>query len=103
MAPWHEASMFVPPASGSHQHFNAGGTPARYLALHPPRQFRGHAEKVEDRARDQIEYADEDPSIRQRFEAELDKRDLASLMPDEVYRNRDFQWTYRDAEAQAAT
>ncbi len=102
VAPWHEASMFVPPGKWFHQHFNAGGTPARYLALHPPRQFRGHAEKIEDRARDQIEYADEDPWIRERFEAELDKRALTTLMPDEVYRDRDFQWTYRDAEPQAA-
>ena len=94
--------MFVPPGKWFHQHFNAGGTPARYLALHPPRQFRGHAEKIEDRAKDQIEYAAEDQWIRERFETELDRRELTSLMPDEVYQDSNFEWTYKDAEPQAS-
>jgi mannose-6-phosphate isomerase-like protein (cupin superfamily) len=93
--PWREGSMFVPPEKWFHQHFNVGSTPARYLALHPLKQFAGYAEKVEDQARDQIEYVDEDPAIRQRFEAELAQRGLTSAMPDEVYRNRDYQWTYQ--------
>jgi oxalate decarboxylase/phosphoglucose isomerase-like protein (cupin superfamily) len=93
--PWHEASVFVPPEKWFHQHFNVGSTPARYLALHPLKQFAGYAEKVEDQARDQIEYVDEDPAIRQRFEAELAQRGLTSAMPDEAYTNRDYQWTYQ--------
>jgi oxalate decarboxylase/phosphoglucose isomerase-like protein (cupin superfamily) len=92
--PWREASAFVPPNRWFHQHFNVGGAPARYLAIHPPRGFNGISEKVEDRARDQIEYTDEDPSIRARFEAELGKRSLTSLMADEAYRNRDYEWSY---------
>jgi hypothetical protein len=72
--PWHEASCFVPPNKWFHQHFNAGGEPARYLALHPPMQFHGHAEKVEDRAKDQIEYVNEDPWVREKFEGELEAR-----------------------------
>jgi hypothetical protein len=48
---------------------------------------------VEDLARDQIEYPDEDPWIRQTFEAELAKRGLASRMPGEAYRDRQHQWT----------
>jgi oxalate decarboxylase/phosphoglucose isomerase-like protein (cupin superfamily) len=92
--PWHEASAFVPPNRWFHQHFNVGGAPARYLAIHPPRGFNGISEKVEDRARDQIEYPDEDPSIRARFDAELGKRGLTSLMPDEAYRNREYEWSY---------
>jgi len=51
------------------------------------RKICGISEKVEDRARDQIEYPDEDPMIRQKFEAELSQRGLASLMPDKDYRD----------------
>ncbi|MGH7930861.1 MAG: cupin domain-containing protein, partial [Candidatus Binatia bacterium] len=85
VVPWHEASCFVPPNKWFHQHFNAGGEPARYLALHPPMQFHGHAEKVEDRAKDQIEYVNEDKWVREKFESELAKRGLTSLMPPEAY------------------
>jgi len=93
VVPWHEASVFVPPNRWFHQHFNVGANPARYLALHPPFQFYGHAEKVEDRAKDQIEYPDEDPWIRQKFEEELAKRGLTSLMPEEAYRDRNYEWS----------
>jgi hypothetical protein len=92
VAPWHEASMFVPPNKWFHQHFNAGATPARYLALHPPRQFRGHAEKIEDRAKDMIEYVDEDPWIRQKFEGELAKRGITTLMPEDAYTVPSYNW-----------
>jgi mannose-6-phosphate isomerase-like protein (cupin superfamily) len=93
VVPWHECSMFVPPNRWFHQHFNVGGTPARYLALHSPMQFYGHAEKIEDRAKDQIEYPDEDPWIRQKFEEELAKRGLTSLMPAQAYVDREFEWS----------
>jgi hypothetical protein len=92
VVPWHEASAFVPPNCWFHQHFNLGAQPARYLALHPPPQFSGHAEKVEDRARDQIEYPDEEPWIREMFESELAKRGLESQMPDDAYHDRDFEF-----------
>jgi hypothetical protein len=90
--PWHEGSLFVPPDRWFHQHFNIGREPARYLAMHPPMQFHGHAEKVLDRAKDQIEYVDEDPAIRERFESELDKRGLKSLIEPRLYTERDFDW-----------
>ena len=64
VAPWKPGSLITPPNKWFHQHFNVGQAPARYLAFHPPLQFDGHAEKVEDRARDQIEYPSEDPAIR---------------------------------------
>jgi hypothetical protein len=56
-------------------------------------QFYGHAEKLEDRAKDQIEYPDEDPWIRKKFEDELGKRGLTSLMPAEVYTDREHEWS----------
>jgi len=93
VAPWHECSLFAPPNRWFHQHFNVGAEPARYLALHSPMQFYGHAEKVEDRAKDQIEYPDEDPWIRKKFEEELAKRGVQSLMPDEAYTNREYEWS----------
>lgn len=94
LIPWHEASLFVPPNRWFHQHFNTSATSARYLAFHPPRGFSGISERVEDRTRDQIEYPDEDSMIRTRFENELAKKGLTSLMPDQAYRDRDFEWSY---------
>lgn len=96
--PWHEASCFVPPDRWFHQHFNVGSAPARYLALHPPMRISATSETVRDRSRDQIEYPDEDPLIRQTFEKELSKRGLTSLMTDEAYKNRDYQWKYAEDE-----
>jgi mannose-6-phosphate isomerase-like protein (cupin superfamily) len=93
VCPWHECSMLVPPNKWFHQHFNAGAQNARYLALHPPMQFHGHAEKVEDRAKDQIEYTDEDPFIRKKFAEELATRGVKSIMPPEAYTNRDYEWS----------
>jgi hypothetical protein len=91
--PWHECSAFVPPNKWFHQHFNTGGAPARYLALHPPRQFSGHAEEVQDKAKDLIEYPDEDPWIRQKFEAALARNGLTSLVPEEAYQSKDYHWS----------
>lgn len=85
VVPWQEAALFVPPDRWFHQHFNLGERSARYLALHPPLQFAGYAEKIEDRAKDQIEYVDEDPWIREKFESELAARGLTSLVPDAAY------------------
>lgn len=48
---------------------------------------------LEDRAKDQIEYPDEDPFIRKKFEEGLAKRGLRSLMPREAYTNRSYQWS----------
>ena len=89
--PWKEASLFVPPNRWFHQHFNVGETSARYLAFHPPVQFEGWAEEVEDRVKDQIEFPDEDPGIRAKFEEELATRGLTSMMPEEAYTDRDYQ------------
>ena len=46
---------------------------------------------------DQIEYADEEPWVREKFEEELAKRGVTSLMPDGAYKDRDYEWDYRTA------
>jgi oxalate decarboxylase/phosphoglucose isomerase-like protein (cupin superfamily) len=97
IVPWHEGSVFSPPDRWFHQHFNLGGIPARYLrpiSSGALPQFSGRSERVEDRAKDQIEYVDEDPWIRQHFEAELAKKGLKSLMPEQAYADRDYEWDY---------
>jgi hypothetical protein len=94
--PWHEASVFVPPNRWFHQHFNVGPTPARYLASHAPRGTSGRSERVEDRQKDQIEYPAEDPWIRQKFTEELGKRGLKSLMPDECYKDPNYEFQYEE-------
>jgi hypothetical protein len=39
-----------------------------------------------------IEYIDEDPWIRRKFEEELAKRSLTSLIPDEAYKVASHDW-----------
>jgi hypothetical protein len=51
------------------QYVESAGEPARALVLHPPTQFHSYAEKVEDRAKDQIEYVNEDKWVREKFES----------------------------------
>ena len=72
--PWHEASIFVPPNRWFHQHFNVSDSTDRYLAFHAPRGANETSERVEDLARDQIEYPAEDPIIRETFERDFARR-----------------------------
>ncbi len=97
--PWHEASVFVPPNRWFHQHFNLGNAPARYLALHPARVAQQqNTERVGNPSTDQIEYPNEDPWIRQKFEEELGKRGLTSAMPEEAYKVKGFEWKYAESK-----
>ena len=83
---WHERSVIVPPEMWFHQHFNSGGTPARYLALRwnsrkfPMREKGFGTDKSVKEGGDQIEYEDEDPRIREIFESELAREGLQSRM-----------------------
>src|SRR5205823_1718236 len=104
VCPWHEGSVFVPPNRWWHQHFNAGATDARYVALHAPTgmptgasSFTGSdGERITNREEDQIEYPDEDPWIRQYFEEQVAKHSGRSAMPEEAYQDRDYQWKYAE-------
>jgi oxalate decarboxylase/phosphoglucose isomerase-like protein (cupin superfamily)/quercetin dioxygenase-like cupin family protein len=97
--PWHEASVFVPPDRWFHQHFNVGKTPARYLAFHAVRPGASqNTERIEDVARDQIEYVAEDPAVRARFQDELGKRGLKSLMHDQVYTDPNYNMPVEQGE-----
>lgn len=88
---WREGTILVPGDSQWHQHFSTGKVPARQLAL------RWHGKKFRFGKRwgvdkdvkaggDQIEYWDEDPDIRQIFEAQLAKEGLKSKMDPNLYR-----------------
>lgn len=87
---WKPGSMLVPPLMWFHQHFNAGGTPARYLAMrwgsrkYPMYGLAWNQEKVDKSLRaggDQIEYEDETPEIRRVYDAELARVGVQSKMP----------------------
>ncbi|MEK7214497.1 MAG: cupin domain-containing protein, partial [Chloroflexota bacterium] len=93
IVPWHEGSCFVPPMRWFHQHFNVSEHPDRYLAIHPPRGLAGSGEQIENRSRDQIDHPDEDPWVREKFESELAKRKLTSLMPAEAYKQHNYSFS----------
>jgi quercetin dioxygenase-like cupin family protein len=90
VCPWSEGTIFVPPQNWYHQHFNTGTGEGRYLALGPLPQFSGGP------YRHQIEYPEEEPWIRERFQSELEKRGMNSLMPQEAYENPNWEWDYGD-------
>ncbi len=90
VCPWGEASVFTPPGNWFHQHFNVGQGDARYLKFGHLPQFAGTDLRM------QIEYPDEQPWIREKFEEELAKHGSKSSMPAEAYADRDFQWSYGD-------
>lgn len=83
---WTEGSLFVPPDGWFHQHFNAGGEPARYLAATWGGDGKWFMRSLGGGGRTHrlgktstrlggnlIEYEDEDPVIRDLFAAELKK------------------------------
>lgn len=78
---WHAGSLVVPPDQWYHQHFNTGPTPAKYLALRwnskKHKVFKQYAvDKNVQAGGSQIEGPDEDPAIRELFEAELRKNGI---------------------------
>lgn len=79
---WQDGSMVVPPNMWYHQHFNTGAAPARYLAFKHEVVSIRNAQGVPKAwiskrvGGDQIDYADEDLSIRETFAEELQKRNI---------------------------
>jgi quercetin dioxygenase-like cupin family protein len=87
---WKHGAVFAPTDGLFHQHFNASGEPARYLATafggmrYPTisdkrKTFIGMDVDVNEGGR-QIEYRDEDPRILRLFEDELRKHGVTSRM-----------------------
>lgn len=90
---WGDGSIFVPPDHWFHQHFNAGGDPARYLASTwiggkyfaegmggGGRTHRLGTVSIHHGG-NMIDYTDEDPAIRALFEEELKKSGVQVQMP----------------------
>ena len=84
-ADWKVGGMVIVPAEGTfHQHFNAGPTRARYMALRPGNgsaagNFRGTDVDINEGG-GQIEYTNEDREIHEIFEAELARNDAPCRM-----------------------
>ena len=87
---WKPGSLVVPPKEWFHQHFNGGGSPARYLALrwgsHRFSSIAGitpdneGADKSLKEGGSQIEYEIEDPTVLDEFEEECLKHGAAPQM-----------------------
>ncbi len=84
---WKENSLIVAPSSHYHQHFNAGGSRARYLAAIGigTRRNRNPGEKnpndvSEDEGGTQVAYPNENPEVHRIFESELAKRGVTCQM-----------------------
>ena len=88
VAPWKEGSVFVPPYHWYHMHMNSGPVENRQLRIRAPRPGANPSAD----AKRMIPFVEQDPWIRQKFEEELAKRGLTSLMPDEAYTNPNFEW-----------
>src|SRR5712675_3400757 len=85
---WQVGTLIVPPNAWFHQHFNAGSTPARYLAFKhwSPRNAQGVPMSwISTRlGGTQVDYADEQPLVRKMFVDALARHGIEPRM-DEVY------------------
>jgi len=84
---WKENSLVVAPNSHFHQHFNAGGSPARYLAAIGigTRRNRNPGQKnpndvSEEEGGTQVEYKNENSEVHKIFESELKQRGVECKM-----------------------
>jgi len=91
---WTEGTLFVPPDRWFHQHFNAGGNSAKYMATTwiGGKYFAkalgggGRTHRLNTlstkKGGNMIDYPDEDPAIRSIFEEELKKNGITGRMPE---------------------
>ena len=96
---WEPGSVFSPPTNWFHQHFNTGPEPALQLALRCGSQkfplgirvgaIRAGVYTSVKQGGTLIEYDDEDPSIRQTYEAELARKGIEPDMNYDVAANND--------------
>jgi len=83
---WSAGSLVIPPNMWFHQHFNTGASPARYLAFKHEGVAIRNAQGVPKAwisrrlGGDQIDYADEQPGIRQTFAGELARSGVTPAM-----------------------
>ena len=89
IAPWQEGAVFVPPNQWYHMHVNAGPVENRQLRIFPPQPLMNYTAPDQKKY---IPFVEEDPWIRQKFEEELAKKGLTSLMPAEAYTTPDYVW-----------
>jgi oxalate decarboxylase/phosphoglucose isomerase-like protein (cupin superfamily) len=90
---WKEGSVYCPPGGWFHQHFNTGAQAARHLAIRYGSRIHPIGFKIADKRSEDgvyidvkrggtlIEYADEDPFIRQHYEDEMKKTGVPCQMP----------------------
>lgn len=80
---WHPGTLFVPPLGWFHEHFNTSATPARFVKLDgwENRVYPLTSKQTFNQTAINIEYKEEDPKIREIYEAELKKNGVPSQMP----------------------
>ena len=88
VVPWKDGSVFVPPNHWYPVHANSGTLENRQLRIRAPRP--GANPQADPRR--SIPFVEQDPWIRQKFEEELAKRGLTSMMPDGAYTDPNFEW-----------
>lgn len=81
--PWRANTLFVPPLGWFHHHFNTGPIPARMVKLGEfgSRYYLLTSRDTFNQVPVPILYKDEDPKMREIFEAELKKNGVPSRMP----------------------
>ncbi len=84
---WQDGTIFVPADQWYHQHFNTGHEPARFIKLGSPRVgggnvvFKMQSNLNQKRRGYMIRYGEEDPKIREMFEADLKLNGAPLSMP----------------------